>query len=74
MQSFLGAHQAGDDTHELDGVNFWSDVDHFNLAAKNRQKLNHSMASSKPKQRAGLAAPVEVTHMFDASEKFKTVT
>ena len=59
MQSFLGPHQAGDDAPELDGVNFWSDIDNINLAAKNRQKLNLSMAAGKPKQRAELAASVE---------------
>ena len=59
VESFLGPHKAVDEAAELDGVNFWSDAEQINLAAKNREKLNLSMAAGKPKQRAELAASVE---------------
>ena len=61
----MGAQQAGDDAPELDGVNFWSDADNVNLAMKNRQKLNQSMATVKPKHRAELAASVEIPQGID---------
>ena len=73
VESFLGPHKAADDAAELDGVNFWSDAEQVNLAAKNREKLNLSMAAGKPKQRAELAhSVVEISQDFDNAYNYKT--